>query len=693
MFRWFGLLLSMLVASSASAQQFGEVVDTARVDAWIAAARAAESRSEAERAASLYLAAAAHDAEMSDFLRFRAVASLLTAERPPLDRLERLGAGLASSGFDGAAQAAVQIEALGGGGLPTPQTFRVAVETDDREAVCTRVGEALVARQAEGLSAPAELVDVHHGWCSDTQVPSLAAAFGVKPSPQARVRRAERLYGQVRFFATVEELDALGDPAAVEDPVLRCRAQFVRGRALYRIRKRRSESEPAYRSVAEGCTSDAVRGLRKKALYALGKRRFDLDDPTGAKPWFEKLLSDFPRTSHADDAIFYLARIARAEKNRPRELELLSLAAAKYSDQDMFGELVWEVHEDLYRTGKHAEFVDAVRAVPGWERDDQYFSQGRLEYFVGRSLEALKRRDEAVESFAAAWDKYPWSFYGYLSRMRLVALGSPPPKVEVELDGVAPWLDEPAWRTRGVGRLDSLGLAEVAAALAAGTAPRDDAERWRMAYVYDRAGRYPVSHNIVRRQIGGRPWVQPIKARLLQWRVAWPDPFGELVEAAVRAEAEQAGRAFVGAALPRAIMREESSFIPDIESYAGALGLMQLMPRTALGHDDDVDGAATPERLADPAVNVRVGVDHLFWLGKRFDGHPVLVAAAYNAGAGAVGKWLSRFGSDDPAMFVEDIPSLQTRDYTKRVIGSYAAYQYLSGGEQFDDRVLRPAKP
>ncbi|MEZ4460436.1 MAG: transglycosylase SLT domain-containing protein [bacterium] len=174
-------------------------------------------------------------------------------------------------------------------------------------------------------------------------------------------------------------------------------------------------------------------------------------------------------------------------------------------------------------------------------------------------------------------------------------------------------------------------------------------------------------------------------------RIAWPNPFGALVASACEAEAAQLGDKILDPALPTAIMREESSFIEDIESYAGALGLMQLMPRTALGHDDDIDGDATPERLKTAQVNVRVGVDHLFWLAKRFNGHPALIAAAYNAGGGAVGKWLNKQPNDDIALFVEDIPPLQTRDYTKRVMGSYAAYQYLAG-QKLDPRILMPAR-
>jgi soluble lytic murein transglycosylase len=132
-------------------------------------------------------------------------------------------------------------------------------------------------------------------------------------------------------------------------------------------------------------------------------------------------------------------------------------------------------------------------------------------------------------------------------------------------------------------------------------------------------------------------------------------------------------------------MREESSFIENVESWAGALGLMQLMPATALDHDADIPGKATPEKLKTAAVNVRVGVDHLYALARRFESHPVVMVAAYNAGGGAASSWLD--GDEDIALWVEDIPYDQTRNYTKRVIGSYAAYQWLSGLRELHTRV------
>ncbi len=658
----------------------------------IARGLAAEAQGEFDVAATHYQWAASQDAQLSRFLRVRALRALLKSENPSQHRVDALAAGAADWGYAGSALAAVQADARRHDGLPSEPVLRVGLDTDDHDDICVLLTAVIAARLEQNVAVGAEYIDLHHGECSDTTVESFAARTKTTPTPAARLRRADRLYGQVRFTAASEELALLGDLDALAPESLRCDAWFRQGRTMYRLKKRRAESEPAFRKVAEKCVEKGEAKIRRQALYAVGKRRYELNDFSAAKTLFERLLADYPSSSHADDAVFYLARVARGQKDRKREEELLELGAAKYADGDMFGELLWEVLESHYRAKQYQKFVDAVDAVPRPDHDGRYYSQGRLEYFTALALMQLGRKEDAKARWRTAWAKYPWSFYGYIARMRLGKLGEPPPDPEILADGTPPWLAARSWNAGPLGRLSALD-AGLAGEFAAAFSATNDEQRWQLAWVYDRAGRYEVSHNIVRRAIDGRPWLDPLQGRLVQWKLAWPDPFGSVVDAAIEAETKQAGKPLVDPALPRAIMREESSFIENIESYAGALGLMQLMPRTALGHDDDIDGPATPDRLKTAEVNVRVGADHIFWLARRFDGHPVLMVAAYNAGAGAVGKWLKRYPDEDIAMFVEDIPALQTRDYTKRVIGSYAAYQWLSNpARTLDNRVIGTPK-
>ena len=105
----------------------------------------------------------------------------------------------------------------------------------------------------------------------------------------------------------------------------------------------------------------------------------------------------------------------------------------------------------------------------------------------------------------------------------------------------------------------------------------------------------------------------------------------------------------------RAVMRVESDFNPTVVSRAGAMGLMQLMPRTArsMGVSDPFDARQ----------NINGGARYLRILANRFKGDLVLTVAAYNAGEGAVEKY-----NGIP-------PYKETQRYVRRVLKHYYAYR------------------
>lgn len=682
-------------APGAGAAELGEM--PARL---ILAARSRELAGQPLRAGMLYLKARPLvDGDgrggLSDYLGFKAAQTLVEAPGPPASLLARLrDHGVLDHGFAGSALTRARLVARVDAEVPDAAVVAAAA-ADDEDAACLALSAmAHELRKPEAGADAARLAAFDaalYGQCLDAQLTAPVEPFAKAADDAARVDRSRELYGEVDFKAAHAELEKVDlDGLARPD---RCAAYYWLGRTLYRLRDRTAAMD-AYQTVVDDCAEPAYEAKRVSAMYAIGKIRFQRDDFDASKQAFEALLADYPDRSHADDALLYLARIAREQSDATAERALVARALSEHPHGDMAHEIGWETTEGLLRAGRYADFIKAVDALALPERDGQYFSQGRLGYFAGLAHKRLKHDDAAAERWQAVWKDYPFSFYGYLARQRLLEMGQTPAGLAADETGGAatgslgdsgpsPW--------NALARLALYDMAAdvLAAHLAAGTPDRT--RLWRLAQLRHRAAQYPISHNIVRRKIDGRPWVDGPGAARTRWEIAWPNPFGALVEAAVDAEAEQSPEADLRPALAVSIMREESSFIEDIESWAGALGLMQLMPRTALGHDDDIDGEATPDKLKTAEVNVRVGVDHLYYLARRFDGHPVLMVAAYNAGSGAVGRFLRASRVDDIGLWVEDIPYDQTRNYTKRVIGSYAAYQWLAG-EPLDDRVLRSPK-
>lgn len=131
------------------------------------------------------------------------------------------------------------------------------------------------------------------------------------------------------------------------------------------------------------------------------------------------------------------------------------------------------------------------------------------------------------------------------------------------------------------------------------------------------------------------------------------------------------------------VSRQESMLNPSIKSWAGAVGLMQLMPNTAkqIARKEKwkFEGVSS---LTDPKTNIKYGSTYLNWMLNRFDGNRILAAAAYNAGPNRIPRWRSGDGiARDTAMFVECIPFEETRKYVQNVILYDSIYNYLLTGE------------
>jgi len=126
-----------------------------------------------------------------------------------------------------------------------------------------------------------------------------------------------------------------------------------------------------------------------------------------------------------------------------------------------------------------------------------------------------------------------------------------------------------------------------------------------------------------------------------------------------------------------AVMRVESVYHRQIVSHAGAIGLMQIMPRTGrlISRELGVEDFDTID-LLNPRTNLEFAAWYLSSLIKRFDGRLPLAIASYNGGPHNVRVWMSGYPSTMPLdAFLERIPFEETHRYVRRVLTHYAAYR------------------
>jgi soluble lytic murein transglycosylase len=136
-------------------------------------------------------------------------------------------------------------------------------------------------------------------------------------------------------------------------------------------------------------------------------------------------------------------------------------------------------------------------------------------------------------------------------------------------------------------------------------------------------------------------------------------------------------------AVANGITRQESSFDRNAVSWAGARGMMQLMPATAREQAGKLGVGYDSQRLYEPEYNVMLGSSYFQRMLNTWDGNVPLAVASYNAGAGNVRKWINAYGDPrsgrvDVIGWIEAIPFSETKGYVQRVIENSVVYDSIN---------------
>ena len=157
----------------------------------------------------------------------------------------------------------------------------------------------------------------------------------------------------------------------------------------------------------------------------------------------------------------------------------------------------------------------------------------------------------------------------------------------------------------------------------------------------------------------------------------FPMPFRDAV--VKRAQAINLDPAYV-----YGLIRQESRFVMDARSGVGASGLMQVMPATARETARRIGMVGfTADQITDRDTNIAIGTGYLKLVLDDLSGSMPLAAAAYNAGPGRPRTWRGQAGSPvlDAAIWAENVPFSETRDYVKKVLSNTTLYAAILTGQ------------
>ena len=298
-----------------------------------------------------------------------------------------------------------------------------------------------------------------------------------------------------------------------------------------------------------------------------------------------------------------------------------------------------------------------------YERVGAPISKARAAYWAGRAASALDRKDDAAGWYREA-AVHQTTFYGQEAAHELDEprkLGTAMPVADTET--VSAEIEELFQVAR---MLCSIDKAELAIPF------------WQKAReLGDLAAR--VLHEA---EQCGRPDLVIVLGKQ-GVRVGSVDPLHTFPVVTLPGLLEPAGGG-PDPGLMLAVARQESHFDAGAASSAGALGLMQIMPRTARAFARKLNIRYERRRLLrEPNINAAIGAAYLRRLLETFNGADYLVAAAYNAGPPRVWEWIRRFGDPremsrhDRIDWLEHIPFGETRNYVQRVLEGRSVYGRL----------------
>jgi soluble lytic murein transglycosylase len=501
--------------------------------------------------------------------------------------------------------------------------------------------------------------------------------FWSKLQPKERQERAASLFAAMKHEEACALLDS-PELASSEE----AESYALRGKCALQKKEHLLAGELLFKAAGE----DPALWWRAISAYTSATGEARSAGYQEARKLIEQLLQKFPKSKEAQRAEYKAAWLDYHEEKYKAAVKRFDTYLKKFPED---ADAQWYTAWSCYLQG---DFAGARERLSVLAKNNTILQGNKGKYWLGRVHEQLGERADALKQYKAAIGEWPFSYYAMLSQLRLKALGervilfedglSDAPTVyqketlaaKVPILETEPGLQEARfWLSIGY-QAEAKEALDAALPLLQSTHPKE-ANLWLCA-LYQEAGEFKKPLELA--------WEKDVLKKRPVGDVArwWACGYPRAHELFV---VEASTREGISPYLVWSLMRQESSYSPYLVSKADAVGLLQLLPKTAKKVAQDMSiGEFFWADLFKPRENLKLASSYIRRLQSRFEGHLWLTAAAYNGGPGAVGRWLEIDGKRPFDEWVEQISYSESREYLKKVSGHYARYQYLYEGSVYE---------
>lgn len=509
------------------------------------------------------------------------------------------------------------------------------------------------------------------------------------PDVNYRMRRADNLFNKNLFQNALNEYLKIKEMVSKEEG---SRYNELRRRLLIKMAdsylnvKNSNLAKEIYSQLYEDNYYSA--DMKAYFLYRLAQIAKQGRENSEAIRLYEELARRYPRSKYADEARYLSIWLRYNDGKFDEAISGFKEFVNKYKKSPRRLDALWFLGLNLFKNRRYEEAYKYLYELKRTALNSEDKKPASI-YFLAKISCILGKRDECRGYYINLIENFPLNYYSFLAQNRLkeifneeiafpdfeplydlgddsLSISEQPEKFIVAQEGILRFnkaLQLMKLRLEGMAQreLSSLNV----------KISNDYRTLYFMATLRQRVKDYKGSMKILRSLFVEKMLNRPSRAELRFWKRMFPIAYFSYVR-------ENAQNFSIDPLLILSIMREESHFNPISVSPAGAIGLMQIMPKTGrliasrIGIEEfDTDMLDIPE------INIRFGSWYLSQLLIKFGNQLPFSIAAYNAGPAAMDRWLKKNRISDLDLFIEEIPYKETRNYVKKVLQTYGIYNYI----------------
>jgi tetratricopeptide (TPR) repeat protein len=426
-------------------------------------------------------------------------------------------------------------------------------------------------------------------------------------------------------------------------------------------------------------------GPTPEVVLALGRACRALGKDTQSVYWYNRFVALYPKNTNTPDVYWYMAWKAEEDGSYGRAAGLYQKIASMKKSAGRDDDAYFRKGLCYYKAGQFQRACSTLTSFAALFQDSPLSNAAA--YWKAKCVLALGRPADAARLFSAVVGLSPTDYYSYRAREMLVLMGDSAqgPSLDTTLDMPATrrWIDSLSnAQPQPMSAVDSLSYQRGTLLVFAGQCgsarmfldgleiryPTNLSLQFDLALLYRFSNNPALSYRTARRLA----WRIPAAARLRMpqplYDLLYPFPYSDIVQ-------NEAAKSSIDPFLVASVIRQESTFDPDVVSRSGAIGLMQIMPFTGKTIAKQLDEPFVLDSLYRPKTNIRYGAFYLKVLLNQFGGNMVLALASYNGGPPRANEWYAKNKRKTFDLFIEDIGFTETRGYVKKVLANYWTYR------------------